>query len=98
MPNMVDVGWLLNSIKNMRSSDMGKRLVCDSLTEMVINNTVDAVPVVHAHWIRSEDADDGYCSVCHCDMPMYREDWKWKYVETPFCPHCGAIMDEPIEK
>lgn len=54
----------------------------------------DAVPVRHGHWIKSEDADDGYCSVCKCDMPMYREDWEWEYSETPYCPNCGAKMDE----
>ena len=59
-----------------------------------IVNKVEMVAVRHGHWIRSEDEDDGYCSVCHCDMPMYREDWKWKYTETPFCPNCGAKMDE----
>ena len=56
--------------------------------------TVDAEPVRHGHWVKSEDADDGYCSVCECDMPMYREDWEWKYSETPYCPNCGAKMDE----
>lgn len=50
--------------------------------------------VRHGHWIKSEDADDGYCSVCKCDMPMYKEDWEWKYSETPYCPYCGAKMDE----
>lgn len=50
-------------------------------------------PVRHGKWIRSKDADDGFCSICECDMPMYREDWEWKYCETPYCPNCGARMD-----
>lgn len=108
MPNMVNVGWLLNSIKNMRSSDMGKRLVCDSLTEMVINNTVDAEPVRHGHWVDGLDIPETerkkhpyvylhgsiYCSAC----------WHEAYYDTDYghqlfdyCPFCGAIMDESEE-
>ena len=42
-------------------------------------------------WIRT--GEDGYCSICNCDMPMYKEDWEWRYLETPYCPNCGARMD-----
>ena len=42
-------------------------------------------------WIRTEE--DGYCSICNCDMPMYKEDWEWRYLETPYCPNCGAKME-----
>lgn len=52
---------------------------------------VDAVPVVHAHWIRHDYADivDGYlvpefeCSKCH----------SWKKDDSDYCPNCGARMD-----
>ena len=44
------------------------------------------------HWIRT--GEDGYCSVCKCDMPMYKEDWEWQYLETSYCPNCGAKMVE----
>ncbi len=42
-------------------------------------------------WIRT--GEDGYCSICNCDMPMYKEDWEWRYLETPYCPNCGARME-----
>ena len=42
-------------------------------------------------WIRT--GEDGYCSVCKCDMPMFRNDWEWEYTETPYCPNCGTRMD-----
>ena len=41
-------------------------------------------------WIRT--GEDGYCSNCKCDMPMFRNDWEWEYSETDFCPNCGADM------
>ena len=51
----------------------------------------DVVPVVHAHWIRHDDADvvEGYyvpeyeCSKCRA----------WKKDDSDFCPDCGAKMD-----
>lgn len=46
--------------------------------------------VRRGRWIRT--GADGYCSVCKCDMPMFRNDWEWKYTETRYCPNCGARM------
>lgn len=57
--------------------------------------TVD--PVKHGRWIYYEGEtieDGGRCSVCECDQPMFIDDWEWKYIETDYCPHCGARMDE----
>ncbi len=45
----------------------------------------------HGRWIRT--GEDGYCSVCKCDMPMFRNDWEWEYTETHYCPNCGARME-----
>lgn len=48
--------------------------------------TADVTPVTHGEWI--ED-DYGYnrCSSCG---------WEWDEPEsvTPYCPHCGAKMEE----
>ncbi len=50
-------------------------------------------PERRGQWIRT--GEDGFCSVCKCDMPMLRnEDWEWEYTETPYCPNCGARMVE----
>ena len=54
----------------------------------------DVVPVVHAYWIRHDDADvvEGYyvpeyeCSKCRA----------WKKDDSDFCPDCGAKMDEEV--
>ena len=56
----------------------------------------DVAPVVHAHWIRHENADtiEGYyvpkfeCSNCKA----------WKDDDSDFCPDCGAKMDAKIKK
>ena len=60
-----------------------------------INNmpTLDVKPVKHAHWVESEE---GYfnCSNCHNDamIELYENSQKL----TPFCPNCGAKMDEEV--
>lgn len=54
-------------------------------------HAVDAVPVVHARWKRSNDFN-GYCHCSACHNVYIDPDWikggKWQY-----CPCCGAIMD-----
>ena len=46
--------------------------------------TVDAVPVVHAHWKHYSQSDD--CSNCGWSTGKYES-------PTPYCPGCGAKMD-----
>ena len=54
--------------------------------------TVDAVPVVHGHWIKfgvsDKDGNQQYrCSVCEC------EDIHSPLVKVNYCWNCGARMD-----
>lgn len=51
--------------------------------------TVDAEPVRHGRWIRDEFGTR--CGAC--GLYAYRDkfDQPW---ESPYCPHCGARMDE----
>lgn len=53
--------------------------------------TIEAEPIIHAHWVESEE---GYfsCSNCHNDamIELYKNSQKL----TPFCPNCGAQMDK----
>lgn len=46
--------------------------------------TIDAEPIRHGRWVM----DKGYneCSICGCNE-----------VVTPYCPQCGAKMDEVEE-
>lgn len=49
---------------------------------------VDAVPVVHGHWEREENARYS-CSNCHALKEQYHD---------LFCGNCGAKMDEDGEQ
>lgn len=51
--------------------------------------TIDAVPVVHAHLIEDEF---GFQSCCKCGYA-----WDGLEYATPYCPNCGAKMIEPQE-
>lgn len=52
--------------------------------------TVDAAPVVHAHWELA--GNTGYLRCAHCKDVYINEAWltdgRWSY-----CPNCGAKMD-----
>ena len=59
--------------------------------------TVDAVEVVHGHWISLTDCSNAgvYCSVCH--KKVWKEDYAWcnrkNKLRSNYCPNCGAKMD-----
>lgn len=51
---------------------------------------VEAVPVVHGRWVsKSEEGIYGptYCSIC---------DFELRIDDMPYCPMCGAKMDEKV--
>ena len=54
--------------------------------------TIDAVPVVHGHWLRENIRPKSYlrvCSMCIKTAYFCGEGCSYKY-----CPHCGAQMDK----
>jgi len=55
--------------------------------------TIDAVPVVHGHWILEREPDGTpYCLHCsECDDDFHNIAIK---SATRYCPNCGAKMDE----
>lgn len=50
---------------------------------------VDVVQVTHSRWIKTEDGAE--CEKCGREAVYQIVDDHWEY--EPFCPHCGAIMD-----
>ena len=62
----------------------------DAYTEDGCPTTVEAEPIRHGHW---KHTFGGYvnCSVCGA-TPLL--DGEREYVETCYCPNCGAKMDE----
>ncbi len=61
--------------------------------------TADVAPVVHAHWTSKEEKwydGETYCSACGGEAGA--EYGRYTYLETEYCPYCGARMDEREEK
>ena len=62
--------------------------VMDYMADYTEQNAVDAVEVVHGHWIESEGT---VCSVCNkhffTDGP-----WAVANYKANYCPNCGARM------
>ena len=71
------------------NTEKGSHLITDCKLEAFLHNLPSEER--RGRWIRT--GEDGYCSICNCDMPMYKEDWEWRYLETPYCPNCGARME-----
>lgn len=54
--------------------------------------TIDAKPVVHAHWTGSNGTDCSHCERSYMDVA---DADSWESSDIPdFCPYCGAQMDE----
>ena len=62
--------------------------------------TIDAVPVVHGHWICTNIAYGEYkCSVCE-GMDTDCSDYYSNHnvLDQEYCPWCGAKMDKHAEE
>ena len=70
--------------------------------------TVDAEPIRHGHWIRTEAYPHRVvCSECHRTYVRNENIIEGRYkgdeivpiycTEAEYCPHCGAKMDEVEE-
>ena len=66
---------------------------CIDCAESVLDDlsSADVVPVVHAHWIRHENAD----IICGYYVPSFEcsKCRAWKEDDSDFCPDCGSKMD-----
>lgn len=86
----LDVGdWFSHRIFVQNMSDIDRDVVQKQ-------PTVDAVPVRHGEWIRTDAFPHRiYCSVCYKTY-VPNDRWQiWVDDELPknYCPNCGAKMD-----
>ena len=69
-----------------------RRLTPIAIREVAVFDTEDVTPVVHAHWELYEDG--WYCTNCELYAPF---DCDPEEKGIPYCPNCGAKMDEEAE-
>ena len=61
--------------------------------------TIDAEPVVHAHWIETEEKyEDERCRYSYWMCSNCNTWLSGRYGLYRYCPNCGAIMDEESEE
>ena len=98
MGKLIELDAALDALEGIDCSDgVGiSTLKCDTVNDAITVikalPTVDAVPVVHGHWIKfgvsDKDGNHQYrCSVCEC------EEIHSPLVKVSYCWNCGAKMD-----
>lgn len=64
--------------------------------------TEEVAPAVHAHWVEKVGMQpvgqhgEHYCSACS-GCALRGRPGSGRDIQTKFCPHCGAKMDEEVE-
>ena len=81
MEDLISKGALFNALAQAQD-----KADCFSVIQGM--PTIDAEPVRHGHWTHA-----GYCSVCDGEQ-LGRTDEYGESLDTSYCPHCGAKMDE----
>lgn len=63
--------------------------ICGDILLNFLDNapTIEAKPVVHAHWKYYKSASIEFFQCSRCGEPVVSDEYS-------YCPHCGAQMDE----
>lgn len=75
--------------------DSGINYIVHKKIQKLIADTPTVDPMKHGHWVIADlDGYDIECSNCHNEGPygMDAED----VLEIPYCPWCGAKMDDEV--
>ena len=96
---LIDANALMERLKFKRKiSEVGLyRGLESAMAQCAKAPTVDAVEVVHGHWVSLTECSNAgvYCSVCQ--KKVYKEDYAWanrkNKLRSNYCPNCGAKMD-----
>ena len=78
---------VMDTIDELKLRTLPKTLLFDHLKKVIeVFPTESIAPVKHGHWVEQSDCDELVCSCCNGGYTLYDE--------TPYCPNCGAKMDE----
>lgn len=87
------VGAVLLSNRVFKTGFYSDEIISDTIEAAVkaveILPAADVAPVVHGRWV-TEYEGLPFCSVCDYDG--------YGYMFSPYCPNCGAKMDENTEQ
>lgn len=72
----------------LRGYLQGAEALADGLAKLP---PVDAVEMVHGHWVSDKADILFHCSVCETQVST---DWDYDDLSWNYCPNCGAKMDQ----
>ena len=62
------------------------------------SETADVAPVMHAHWIETEDLSGNHYAECsNCCLLWWIDGESSQEAEMNYCPRCGAKMDGEVD-
>ena len=101
MKEYIERETLLNLIQENSETkfDWSECVDIDILRPAILDIPVaDVAPVVHGEWIgiiSCEDIIYATCNRCYSrgKVRTNRNQWGLWYIDSPFCPNCGAHMD-----
>jgi len=75
--------------------DMSKRIIRQE------NELEEKRNLRHGHWhsvSQNQDKASGICSICKTfgQLRVSKNNWGFYYIDSPYCPSCGSIMDGKI--
>ena len=97
---LIDKESLFNALAKQRAYEpKHRRTIMRSIQLVSEQPTVDAVPVVHGHWIYDAGDMRCVCSECHNHSFQIVRSTEFKPFaeQNKFCFNCGAKMDEVIQ-
>ena len=94
---MADLKDLAEELMTLNDEHLAQRVIDDSdvqrcLSELYDILSAEVAPVVHGRWERDADGD-WYCTNCD-EAVAICESGKERTYRKPYCPNCGAKMDE----
>lgn len=102
---LIDADEIRNVIMSSNLGEytgLGEYCKLDALEIVNQSPTIDAKPVVHAHWIEKTDWYFGigriHCTCSNCGYTVdYKPGSRGDSRGGKFCDDCGAMMDEKSE-
>ena len=96
---LIDADKLYDDIVQYRDENMlggGNLLVDDILEDINLSPTVDAEPVRHGKWERTDITEESGWALYRCSCCNWHTTYYYSFSASPtynFCPNCGAKME-----
>ena len=103
---LIDADALIMAIPDTSADIFENCRYCKLLDKEQITEIINNAPTIeaerHGHWKEHPlDWEQRVCSVCGGTaetITYHLKDGRVRSRGTPYCPHCGALMEEEVEE